>query len=224
MNTNSTALICNGAGRANRLQQEACTACCVWRRRGEKESLSRQVSTEGKKGWDMDKGREHYDDMMYMAAVVHGRRRINLTVRSERDRRKWTGRQGTGLSKWPPPRKKAPQLESWFASLGPHQSDPANLTPPPFCSTEYNVQPHTHTCPPKAQDLTLLPGCDQRATNVQSQYNDTQDRPFCLFFLTLCRSIDCRCKIHVNKHKTGGSCRDFVSGACACACTCTGDG
>lgn len=207
-----TCAICNAAERTNQPRQRgmSCLNPEVERR------LSRQVSTDQaeKAGiWTRVGG---IMMMMYMAwPAEQGRRRINLTPEASRSMDGWMGREGnTGLNKRPPEKSSAARILAPFTIPTPEGL--RIWTPPSPWSTEYKVQPpikayyvqdkraHSHTRTQSHNPAGVRPTCNQRTGPVQRH-----TRPI------LCCSIDCRCKIHVNKRQWVVP-RIFVSGACTC--------
>lgn len=125
--------------------------------------------------------------MMYMAwPAEQGRRRINLTAEASRSMDGWMdgwmGREGnTGLNKRPPEKSSAARILVTFTISTPARDcgrgrPPLPGVPSTRCNhpqKAYQVQhkrAHSHI----RTQSHVLPGCDQRATNVQAQYNDTQ--------------------------------------------------
>lgn len=114
-------------------------------------------------------------------------------------------------------KKKAPQPESWFVRYS-HAGPRARIGTPPLL--EYRVQgattgtkatgartsahtrTHAHTHP--RTQSHMLPGCNQGATNVQAQYNDTQGPFFVARSIVAARSTSTN---------DSGSCREFLSRA-----------
>lgn len=157
--------------------------------------------------------------MMYMAwPAEQGRRRINLTAEASRSMDGWVdgwmdgkGREHRAQQTAPRKKLRSPNPCSiYYIHAGQRLR---TWTPPSPWSTEYKVQPPTKSLPSTTQARVLAhthtisrpagvrPTCNQRTGPVQRH-----TRPF------HCCSIDCRCKIHVNKRHSG-SCREFLSRA-----------
>lgn len=155
--------------------------------------------------------------MMYMARpAVQGRRRINLTAEASRSMDGWKARKGTqGLNKRAPEgikKSSAAQIPVLYYT---HAGQRRQIRTPPSWSNQVqgatthnsldaSTRTHTYTI---SHPAGVQPTCNQRTTPVQRVQRHT--RPF------FCCSIDCRCKIHVNKRQWVVP-RIFVSGTCTC--------
>lgn len=168
----------------------------------------------------MDKGGRHYDDDVHGLACRTRTSENKPNTRSEQIDG-WMGgwMEGKGRehrAQQTAPRKKlrSPNPGSiYYIHAGP---ETAKMDAP--LSLEYRVQGATthkkltmytqykraHTRTQSHNPAGVRPTCNQRTGPVQRH-----TRPF------LCCSIDCRCKIHVNKRQWVVP-RIFVSGACTC--------